>query len=135
MRVVFSAICLVSAMWFATTTVYAQQSDSKDNPPSPVLLRAQQVIALSSSKEADAVARIKEALSDESWYVRGEAARTLGKVRDKSAEPLLLRLLKDESWFVRFAALEAIDSLGVTTDVQPIRETFASPDEYTRARG
>src|SRR6185295_16358330 len=78
--------------------------------------------------------RIKQALTDENWYVRGEAARALGMLGDKSASALLLPLLKDQSWFVRSAALTAIASLGAPSEAQTARELVDSPDAYVRAR-
>lgn len=138
MRVAVPAIYLISLSWFITSTASAQQVDSKDTPSSntasPALARAQQIIALSNSKEPDAPAKLKQALADENWYVRGEAARALGRLGDKSSGALLLPLLQDENWFVRIAALEAIAAVGTSSDAPPLREALGSPDEYVRAR-
>jgi HEAT repeat protein len=138
----FPAIYLISLLWVSAATAPAQQVDSKDNPASnsasPALARAQQIIAISGSKEPDAPGKLKQALTDESWYVRGEAARAFGRLGDKSATALLLPMLQDESWFVRFAALEAIAELrtpsGDWSDLTSLRDALASPDEYVRAR-
>src|ERR1041384_8435428 len=133
MRGTFPVICLISIAWLTAANATAQQGDSKDAPPNAALTRAQQIIALSSSREPDAAAKIKQALADESWYVRGEAARTVGRLGDKSASALLLPMLQDENWFVRFAALEAIGSPGASSGVPVLRETFSSSDEYMKA--
>src|SRR5437867_6719181 len=106
MRKTFLAIYLILFTWLSSPGAFSQSADSKDSPPSPALARAQQLIALVDSKEVNGLARLKQALSDENWYVRGEAARALGRLGDKSAGPFLLPLLQDQSWFVRSAALE-----------------------------
>jgi HEAT repeat protein len=142
MKGVFLAIYLFSLWLVHTTGAQAQQVDSKDTPPGPALRRAQQIIAISSSKEPDAAAKLKDALADESWYVRGSAARAFGRLGDKSASSLLLPLLQDNSWFVRLAALEALSALrpsgasvsGTSPDLSSLRDALASPDEYVRAR-
>jgi HEAT repeat protein len=142
MRGVFLAIYLFALPWVPAPGAQAQRADSKDNPPGPALKRAQEIIAISNSKEADAPAKLKEALADESWYVRGSAARAFGRLGDKSSTALLVPLLQDNSWFVRLAALEAISALrpagasasGTSPDLSSLREALASPDEYVRAR-
>lgn len=143
MRGVFLAIHLILLLWVFTASAPAQQVDSKDNPPSPALVRAQQIIAISNSKEPEASAKLKQALADENWYVRGEAARALGRLGDKSSVPVLVPLLQDDSWFVRFAAIEAIAGLRPSVaapasatwpDLPSLRDALSSSDEYVRAR-
>ncbi|HTF37358.1 MAG TPA: HEAT repeat domain-containing protein, partial [Blastocatellia bacterium] len=108
MRKTFLAIYLILFTWLSSPAAFSQQAaDSKDSPPSPAFARAQQLIALIDSGAVNGLAKLKQALSDESWYVRGEAARALGRLGDKSAAPFLLPLLQDQSWFVRSAALQA----------------------------
>src|SRR5438105_6731071 len=85
-----------------------QIRDSKAASSNPALARAQRLLSLIDARQDDAPAQLKQALSDESWYVRGEAARGLGRLRDPSAAGSVLPLLKDDSWFVRVCALEAI---------------------------
>ena len=133
MRGAFLAISLIWLSWVSVPGAPAQEIDSKDNTPSPTLARAQQIIAIASSKEPD-TAKLKQALTDESWYVRGEAATAFGRLGDKSAGQLLLPMLQDESWFVRLAALEAIAALDARSDTTLLRDASASPDEYVRAR-
>lgn len=134
MRRTFLAIDLILIAWLPAANAFAQQAnESKENGPSAALARAKQLNGLLNSS-AEAPARIKQALSDENWYVRGEAARALARLGDKSASQLLLPLLKDQSWFVRCAALEAIASLGEPPDTQILRDLMNSPDAYVRAR-
>src|ERR1700740_924985 len=79
--------------------VSAQQGATPDHA------RAQQLTALASSKEADAVLNLKQALSDESWYVRGIAASVLAKRANQGETSSLLPLLQDKSWFARDEAV------------------------------
>lgn len=135
MRRTFLAIEVILIAWLTPANAFAQQAaESKESGPSPPLARAQQLIGLLSSKQTDAPAKLKQALSDEHWYVRGEAARVLARLGDKSAGPLLLPLLRDQSWFVRCAALEAIAALGASSDIAQLRDLMNSPDAYVRAR-
>lgn len=100
--------------------------------PGPALARAKRLADLAFSGDVGASATLKQALSDENWYVRGEAARALGRLGDKSAAPLLQPLLKDQNWFVRAASLEAIGALSMS-DVD-ISAPFDDTDAYIRAR-
>lgn len=135
MRRTFLAIDLILIAWLPVANAYAQQvGEARENGAGAALARARQLSGLLNSNAAEAPARIKEALSDENWYVRGEAARALARLGDKSAGPLLLPLLKDQSWFVRSAALAAIAALGAPSDTQMARELMNSPDAYVRAR-
>ena len=135
MRRTFLAIDLILIAWLSAADAFAQQAtESRDNGPSAALARVKQLNGLLNSNSAEAPARIKQSLSDENWYVRGEAASALARIGDKSASPLLLPLLKDQSWFVRAAALAAIASLGAPSDTEVVRELMNSPDAYMRAR-
>jgi HEAT repeat protein len=88
----------------------AAGSDQK--PSSAALQRAAELSALGASEDPDAASKIKRALSDDEWYVRGHAAVALARLRSGSTsaatpddlEPLLL----DNSWFVRAAAVEGL---------------------------
>jgi HEAT repeat protein len=135
MRRIILAIHLILIAWLSTAYAFAQQSDeSKDKASAVALARATQLHGLLNANNAETPARIKQALSDENWYVRGEAASALARLGDKSASPLLLPLLKDQNWFVRSAALAAIASLTSASDAQILRELMDSPDAYVRAR-
>jgi HEAT repeat protein len=130
---VVALLILLAALTGAN--VAAQQiSDSKTTSSNPVLARAQHLISLMAARQEDAPAQLKQALSDENWYVRGEAARGLGRLGDPSVEGSLLPLLKDESWFVRVSSLEAISKLGPVADVSAFQDSLASDDCYVRAR-
>src|SRR5690349_7920259 len=95
MRYGLLACWLFSLTLFGCATAFAQQAPLKDAPASAIETRAQQVIALSTSKEPDAGAKLREALADESWYIRGEAARALGRLGDRSLQALVLPLIRD----------------------------------------
>lgn len=132
MRKDFFVVNLFLLGWFCSASVFAQQDgDAKISASNPAFARAQQLIAFIDAKQANAV---KQALSDEHWYVRGQAAVALGRIGDKSASPLLLPLLQDQSWFVRTAALEALERLGAPADQVALRELITSPDAFVRAR-
>lgn len=109
------------------------QKAAADDSPNPAVARARRLFEIADSNDAEARSKLTQALSDESWYVRGQAALALARTGDKSLAQILVPLLKDKSWFVRSAALEAIGTLGSpTTDrTQP---SAASADAYFRAR-
>lgn len=130
----FRAINLILIIWLAPMSGLAQKPTDRDAAPGPEFARAQQLIALVDSKEPNGLTKLKQALSDESWYVRGVAARALGRLGDKSAGPFLLPLLQDQSWFVRSGALEAIASLGVSPEPSALHELTKASDNYVRAR-
>lgn len=96
--------------------------------------RAQQVTALVGSKDPDAITRLKQALSDDNWYVRGVAAGVLGRRADKSEAASLLPLIRDKNWFVRDEAVGALLSLGGPTDADDLMTLLNSSDGYARAR-
>ena len=86
------------------------QKAAADDSANPAVTRARRLFEIADSNNAEARSQITQALSDESWYVRGQAALALARTGDKSLAQLLAPLLKDESWFVRSAALEAIEA-------------------------
>ena len=59
-----------------------------------------------------AVPSLIEALGDEDWDVRREAAWALGEIGDARAVPSLIEALRDEDWRVREAAVEALEGIG-----------------------
>lgn len=95
--------------------------------------RAQQVAALAGSREPDAIARLRQALADANWYVRGVAAGVIGRRADKSDASLLLPLIRDKHWFVRDEAVAALASLGGAPDNADFIDLLNSSDAYTRA--
>src|SRR5215470_13912731 len=80
------------------------QSEAKTESQSESAKRARQLMALVQSQDANRAAKIRQALSDDDWYLRGEAALALSLLKDqamlKDAIPDLARLIKDQSWFV-----------------------------------
>src|SRR5215510_5400191 len=129
----FVSIQIVLLVCLCTADALAQQTSSKDSAASADFARAQQFAALADSKQVDALDKLRQALSDPSWYVRGEAASALGKLGDKSASPFLAPLLHDQNWFVRNAAFEALTALGAAETVA-LRDLNSSADPYLRAR-
>ncbi|HKP85424.1 MAG TPA: HEAT repeat domain-containing protein [Blastocatellia bacterium] len=133
------AINLISHLLLFAPIGSAQQSDAKpvdpaSDPPNQVMARVQEMFSLVKTKSPEAQGKLKQALSDESWYVRGEAARALGQLGDNSVSALLVPLTQDANWFVRDSALEALQKLKAPP-VAGIEQMMASPDSYTRARG
>lgn len=59
-----------------------------------------------------AVPPLLEALKNKEWYVRMNAAETLGKIGDSSAIPALARAFIDRDQGVREAATEALAKMG-----------------------
>lgn len=97
--------------------------------------QAQQVAALGGSKDPDSLARLKQALSDDNWYVRGIAAGALARRADKSeAASLLLPLIQDKNWFVLDEAVAALSTLSGSLDTADFIGLLTSPDPYARAR-
>ncbi|HEX8183482.1 MAG TPA: HEAT repeat domain-containing protein, partial [Blastocatellia bacterium] len=112
----------------------ARPGDNNTAPASKALARVQEMTALVESKDANALSMIKESLSDENWYVRGEAARALGRLGDSSAAQALVPLVEDQNWFVRDAALEALSAIKASPGPASIQRLLSSPDSYSRAR-
>src|SRR5262245_4941219 len=126
----------VLAILLAGVSVFGQQTDvNRDNGGNAAYSRAKQLLEFGNASPAEVQNRLTRALSDESWYVRGEAARALGRTGEKSVAPLLLPLIKDENWFVRASALDAISRLGVQGDDPTLSPLLASPDSFLRAGG
>ena len=107
--------------------------DAQDSS-TPVNARAQQLAALAGSKEASASAALKQALSDDHWYIRGVAAGALGNRANQPEAASLLPLIQDKNWFVRDEAVAALSALGGSFDASDLVTLLASPDAYTRAR-
>jgi HEAT repeat protein len=68
--------------------------------------------ALSRIARAEVRPLLVEALADDAWAVRAEAARGLTGVGDVSSVPELERALSDGAWWVRANAAEALRSIG-----------------------
>ncbi len=59
-----------------------------------------------------AVGALTQALEDRNPYVRSEAARALGRIRDAAVADALVKRLADESREVRWTAAEGLAALG-----------------------
>src|SRR4029078_6729787 len=97
---------LLLGFLFAASSARAQQPEPlpaalPTGSQNQAVIEAQEVFSLARSRSPEAQARLKQALSDENWYVRGEAARALGQLGDKSVAALLAPLTQDQNWFVR----------------------------------
>jgi HEAT repeat protein len=69
-------------------------------------------VALSRIARSEVRALLIEALADDAWTVRAEAARGLTGLGDASSVPELERALSDGAWWVRANAAEALRSIG-----------------------
>ncbi|MCI0487977.1 MAG: HEAT repeat domain-containing protein, partial [Blastocatellia bacterium] len=112
----------------------AQDGKGKEGQPSKTFERAQAVSTLAESKDAEALNRLKQALSDSDWYVRGEAARAYGRLGYRGAAADLLPLIEDSNWFVRGAALQSLITIGDASVAVKVQGLLESPDPYERAR-
>src|SRR5215471_4386025 len=78
--------------------------------------------------------KVVKALSDEDWYVRGEAALLAAKLGNKVPAKDITPLLADPNWFVRSAALEALATSG-DASAGPALQHLLDPEEpYVCAR-
>ena len=59
-----------------------------------------------------------QALKDEDWRVRYDAAKTLGQIgpEAKAAVPALAQALKDGDWHVRQSAAEALEKVNIEAE-------------------
>src|SRR5215471_7942787 len=132
MRTNFLAVkTLLFALLCPTVTLAQKAVQTNSGSTNPAFVQAEQLFALADSKDAGAQAKIKEALSSDNWYIRGEAALAVARFGDKSNGPLLLPLLNDQNWFVRSSALRAIMLLGGPSEGPAFDP--ANSDQYLRA--
>ena len=126
---ILTAHCLLLIACSLVVRVDAQDASTQVNA------KAQQIAALAGSKDPDSLARLKQALSDENWYVRGLAAGALAKRADKAeAAGLLLPLIQDTNWFVRDEAVAGLSTLSGSVEADKLVASLASLDPYARAR-
>lgn len=83
-------------------------------------------------RDPEDAAFARRSLDHPEWFVRVQAAQTLGRIGGETDEPLLQRMLGDREWWVRYRAAQALASLpGVTTEhLQRLCDTHA--DRYAR---
>ncbi|MEW6718910.1 MAG: HEAT repeat domain-containing protein [Thermodesulfobacteriota bacterium] len=75
--------------------------------------------------------RILLLLDDPVWFVRLQAAKALGRLRHRNAEPLLAKRLRDGKWLVRNAAAASlIQSCGNPADI--FLDVLKGEDRYAR---
>lgn len=98
--------------------------------PEPVL-RMAAVRALGSLAHPGAADTIAEALKDDAWDVRAEAAVAGGKIGIPMLTPQLVALLNDPVWWVRFRAADALARMG-GGGLDALRNATTSPIEVTR---
>jgi HEAT repeat protein len=125
--------------FFVAPPVRAQQSELQpaalpNGAQNQAMVHAQELFSLARSRSPEALSKLKAALSDENWYVRGEAARALGQLGDGSVAALLVPLTQDENWFVRDSALEALAAFKASPSFD-VKQMITSPDPYARAKG
>lgn len=77
-------------------------------------------------------AGVLEHLDHPVWFVRLQAATTLGAIGDSRDAEHLIPLLGDPEWWVRYRAAQALETLTESTpeDLQRLRNTLS--DEYAR---
>ena len=73
-----------------------------------------------------------QALKDENWSVRAEAASALGTIGDEKAVKSLIRALKDENWSVRAKAASALGMIGDEKAVESLIQVLQDTNEDTR---
>ncbi|MGA9771432.1 MAG: HEAT repeat domain-containing protein [Blastocatellia bacterium] len=132
-RNIFTIRLILISLVMATSVSAQQSTVAGSEQPNPTLVRVQEMFSLVESKNPEAQIRIKPSLSDENWYVRGEAARALGRLGDKTVAPLLIPLIRDPNWFVRDSALEALTAIKASPEAG-IEQMLSSTDSYSRAR-
>jgi HEAT repeat protein len=83
-------------------------------------------------KRGDLVAQVAQRLTgDESWFVRAQAARTLGELKRPELADAIIPLLSDSQWWVRQAAKDALLAIG--SEAAPsIVEALESSDKFAR---
>lgn len=100
----------------------------------PAARRAEELVKALETRTPEAREKIKQALSDENWYVRGTAARAVAELGDPAAAQAVAPLLKDAHWYVRESALATLTATKTAPDPAVIEAMLASPDPYMRAR-
>jgi HEAT repeat protein len=89
--------------------------------------------ALGRIAQPEVVPLLVEALADDAWAVRAEAARWLTGLGDHSSVPELERALSDGAWWVRANAADALRSIGPAGLAALVRAS-QSDDRVSAAR-
>jgi HEAT repeat protein len=130
---ILTALLVLTAL-ASSKQAAGQNAPARGKPSSDALARARELSSLTRSAGSEKLSKIRSALTDESWYVRGEAAKALGGLADSESAPLILPLLEDPSWYVRECAMGALSALGRKEAATAIEPLLTSPDPYIRAR-
>jgi HEAT repeat protein len=124
----------IFGMLFPPGLAIAQSPELKDNQTTAAVARVKQIKTLVDSKDPEAATKIVPALASPDWYVRGEAARALGRLRSKAHVQDLISLVQDNNWFVRDAALSALSEIGETSAAPGLKKSLETEDPFARAR-
>jgi HEAT repeat protein len=82
--------------------------------------------------DSQATGALVEALGDDSYDVREEAAYALGNIGDPEAEPALTATVRRDRYGPRRAAVEALGRIGTEGAVQTLAKALAADDEVIR---
>ena len=80
-----------------------------------------------------AVPPLLDALADERWQAREQAAYILGFIGSRDAVPALTRTLSDRHWQVRFASVHALGDLGGEVSRQAVQAMHDDSDQRVRS--
>jgi len=73
-------------------------------------------------------------VADRRWWIRADATRALGLLRDRSSVALILTRLDDEHEEVRAAAVEALGMMGDERVVPDLLDRLSDQSRHQRAR-
>jgi HEAT repeat protein len=131
-RIILLAIVL--GILSSPDNLSAQSPELKDGQTTAAAARVKQIRKLVDSKDPEAATKLVAALASPDWYVRGEAARALGRLGNRSHAQDLLPLVQDGNWFVRDAALSALSEIGETSAAESLKKSLETGDPFARAR-
>jgi HEAT repeat protein len=135
-EVLLSAVVLISAAQIRTTAQTPAPSGgaSADGAADvDVSRRRESLSVLATLKDPANEEKARRSLTDEDWYVRGQAAIALARA-NKAAAKDLLPLLEDKNWFVRSAALEGLGLLRDPSVGPDVQRLLDPSDPYICAR-
>ena len=90
-------------------------------------VRSNSIIALVKIGEPT-VELLINTLKEKEWQMRGQAAETLGEIRDVRAVIPLISTLKDENPWVRMTAANALGNIGDARAVKPLQNVLNDED-------
>lgn len=83
-------------------------------------------------KSPDAIDLVRQHLHHDTWHVRVQAVRTLGRMGLAQDKEQLIQMLNDNQWWVRYRAAQALASLPSVTLEELARIGQEHPDRYAR---